>query len=99
MRSFEVSGMGPAEFVEKIESELVARAYDRYVSIHLNGIDLTVELRWMGTTRFSYRIAPKDKGFRAKLTRQRVAPLHAAFGDRFERYFEEALTKVGAKLT
>ena len=96
MRSFEVSGMSPSEFVAKIVSELSAREFDRYVSIQLLGDDLKVELRWIGTTRFDYRILQVGDGFRAELIGQRVAPLHAAFSDRFEGYFEKALAKVGA---
>ena len=98
MRSFEVSHMGPAQFVDTIKGHLATREYDRYVSIHLNGADLAVELRWLGTTRFDYRISPMGGGFRAELIRQRVAPLHATFGGRFETYFEESLAKVGARV-
>ena len=97
MRSFEVSGMSPSEFVSEITSEISAHEFDRFVSIRHDGDDLKVELRWMGTTRFNYRILPVGDGFRAELTDQRVAPLHAAFSDRFEGYFEKALAKVGAK--
>ena len=96
MRSFEVSGMSPSEFVSEIVSEVSAREFDRFLSIRLGGADLTVELRWMGKTRFDYRILPVGDGFRAELIGQRVAPLHAAFSDRFEVYFEKALAKVGA---
>jgi hypothetical protein len=98
MRSFEVSGMSPAEFVSKITSEINAREFERYVSIQLDGDDLEVNLRWMGTTRFDYRVLPVGDGFRAELTGQRVAPLHAAFSDRFEGYFEKVLAKVGARV-
>jgi len=98
MRSFEVSHLGSAEFVDKIKSRLATREYDKYVSIHLNGADLAVELRWLGTPRFDYRISAMGEGFRAELIQQRVAPLHAAFGDRFEAYFEEALVKAGARV-
>jgi len=96
MRSFEVSGMSPSEFVSEIVSEISAREFDRFLSIRLAGADLSVELRWMGTTRFDYRILPVGDGFRAELIGQRVAPLHTAFSDRFEGYFERALAKVGA---
>jgi hypothetical protein len=99
MRSFEVNHMDPVEFVDKIEEELTAREFDRYVTVSFQGERLVVELRWMGTTRFEYRVIPTGEGFRAELDRQRVAPLHAAFRDRFEGYFEEALTKVGATVT
>ena len=96
MRSFEVSGMSPSEFVSEITSEISAQEFDRFVSIRHDGDDLKVEFRWMGTTRFNYRILPEGDGFRAELTDQHVAPLHAAFSDRFEGYFEKALAKVGA---
>lgn len=96
MRSFEIRDMRPAEFVSKIDHTLVARQYDRYVSIHLKGENLTVEIRWMGTTRFEYGISQMGEGFRAELLDQRIAPLHAPFINRFEGTFEEALAKVGA---
>ena len=96
MRSFEVSGMSPSEFVSKIVSDINAREFERYVSIQLDGDDLRVELRWMGTTRFDYRILPAGDGFRAELIGQSVAPLHAAFSNRFDGYFEQVLAKVGA---
>ncbi len=98
MRSFEVSGMSPPDFVSEIASEINAREFDRYVSIRLDGDDLAVELNWMGTTRFDYRILPLGEGFRAELTGQSIAPLHAAFSDRFEGYFDKALAKVGARV-
>lgn len=96
MRSFEVNGTSPSEFVSRITSEIAAREFNRYVSVRLDDDALSVVLSYMGTTRFDYRISPADGGFRAELIKQRVAPLHAAFKNRFEGYFEEALAKVGA---
>ena len=98
MRSFEVPTMRPNDFVEAMRSKLAAKEFDRYVTLDLGGDGLTVELRWMGTTRFDYRVSAVDEGFRAELVGQRVAPLHRAFADRFESYFEEALAKVGARV-
>ena len=91
--------MSPDRFVEKIRSKLADRRFDRYVSISHAEDRLLVELRWMGTTRFVYRVVPQDDGFRAELIDQRVAPMHAAFGDRFESYIDEALAKVGGTVT
>ena len=96
MRSFKVPRIGPDEFVDVMRRKLAAKEFDRYVILDLNGDSLVVELRWMGTTRFDYRIEPTDDGFCAELVGQRVATLHAAFSDRFEGYFEDALSKVGA---
>ena len=98
MRSFEVDRLNPSMFVERINGELATRTYDRFVSIHLKGDDLTVEIRWMGTTRFDYRVEVEGDGFRAELLDQKVSPFHAPFASRFEGYFEEALAKVGAKV-
>jgi hypothetical protein len=99
MRSFEVPGLEPAEFVAAIRSKLAARDVDRYVSISLDGDRLAVELRWMGTTRFDYRTSPLGDGFRAELVNRKVSPFHSPFASRFEAYFEEALAKVDAKVT
>jgi hypothetical protein len=97
MRSFEVPGTTPTAFVEEMRSSLAAKQYDRYVDLDLDGDSLVVELRWMGTSKFTFRIRPTGDGFRADFVDQRVAPLHNAFSDRFEAYFEKALARVGAK--
>jgi len=98
MRSFEVPCMSPVAFVEAMRSKLAAKEFDRYVTLDLRGDSLAVELRWMGTTRFDYRLSETGEGFRAELVGQKVAPLHAAFTDRFESYFDRALAKVGARV-
>jgi len=90
--------MGPAEFAKMIRTQLATRGYDRYVSVEFDGERIAVELKWMGTTRFRYRVTPVEDGFRADLVDQRVSPFHAVFSDRFEGYFEEALNNVGAKV-
>jgi hypothetical protein len=97
MRSFEVPDATPTAFVQRLRSELAAKDYDRYVALDLDGADLVVELRWMGTTRFFFRIQPADDGFRAEFLSKSVSPLHAAFAHRFDEYFEKALEKVGGR--
>ena len=97
MRSFEVPGTTPSAFVEEMRSALAAKQYDRYVGLDLDGDSLVVELRWMGTTKFTFRIRPTGDGFRADFVDQMVAPLHNAFSDRFEPYFENALAREVAK--
>ena len=87
--------MNPAEFVAEVRDKLHEHEFDTYVTISETGDRLVIQFRWMGTTSFEYRITRLDSGFRADLVDQRVAPLHVAFSDRFERYFEEALTKLG----
>ena len=89
--------MQPAEFVATVRGGLAERGYDRHLTISLDDDRLTIEFRWMGATRFEYRIDERDSGFRADLVGQRIAPLHAAFSDRFEHYFEQALAELGAK--
>jgi len=97
MRSFEVPGTTPNAFIEEMRFALAAKQYDRYVDLDLEGENLVVELRWMGTTEFTFRIRPARDGFRAEFVDQRVAPFHRAFSDRFESYFDNVLAKVGAK--
>jgi CBS domain-containing protein len=98
MRSFEVPTMRPTDFVSEIRTKLAARDYDRFVRVDLEGDELFVELRWMGATRFEFRIRETGEGFRAELVSQRVSPFHAAFAGRFEGYFEDALAGVGARV-
>jgi hypothetical protein len=89
--------MSPSAFVQAMRAKLAAKEFEDYVVIDLNGSSLAVELRWMGTSRFEFQVAERGDGFRADFVRQRIAPLHGAFTDRFEHYFEDALAKVGAK--
>lgn len=89
--------MNPIDFVAAIREKLADRDYDRFVTVDLVNDRLSVQLKWMGTTRFDYRIDPEGEGFRAELVSQRVSPFHAPFADRFEGAFEEALAKVGAE--
>jgi hypothetical protein len=88
--------MTPDEFVAAIRAALAARDYDRYLRLDLADDRLRIELRWMGSTRFDYRIEPMDGGFRAELLGQKVSPFHAVFSHRFDEYFERALEEVGA---
>lgn len=96
MQAFDVPNLTPDEFMAAIHRELAARDYDRYLDLELDGDRLVVELRWMGTTRFNYRLNPTGEGFRAELVSRKVSPFHAAFASRFDEYFERALSKVGA---
>lgn len=96
MRSFDAPSVQPAEFVATVRAGLAERGYDRHLRLDLDGDRLIIEFRWMGTTRFEYRIDEREHGFRAEFVGQRVSPLHAAFADRFEHYFERALHEVGA---
>ena len=96
MRSFEVPNTTPPAFVDSMRNALEAKDYDRYVFLDLDGDRLAVELRWMGTTRFDFRIRGVGEGFRAEFVGQRVSPFHAVFADRFDEYFEKALANVGA---
>jgi hypothetical protein len=96
MRSFQVPNLTPPELVAKVRSGLAARGYDRQVSVRLDGDRLTIEFRWMGTSSFEYTVLETAGGFRAELASRRVSPLHVAFADRFDHYFERALTELGA---
>ena len=98
MRSFEMSSIKPSEFVRKVRAGLAERGYDRHLSVSLDGDRLTVTFHWMGTTSFDYWITESGDGFRADLVSRRISPLHAAFTDRFEHHFEQALGELGAKI-
>jgi hypothetical protein len=97
MHSFEVAAVTPGRFVAKVRDGLAERGYDRHVGVRLAGDRLTVEFRWMGTSCFVYSVTETDRGFRADLVDQSVAPLHTPFADRFEGYFNQALEELGAR--
>lgn len=88
--------MQPAEFITTVRDGLAARGYDRHLTVALDDDRLTIEFRWLGTTRFEYRLDERPRGFRAELVGQRIAPLHTGFSDRFDRYFAQALAELGA---
>lgn len=90
--------MQPTELVAEVSSGLAERGYDRHLAVSLERDRLTIEFRWMGTTRFEYRIDERDAGFHAELVGQRISPLHAAFTDRFEHYLEQAIHELGGKV-
>jgi hypothetical protein len=98
MQSFEMASTSPSEFVHRIRAGLAERGFDRQVMVRLDGDQLIVEFRWMGTSSFEYSVVEGAGGFRADLIDRRVASLHAAFTDRFEHYFEKALDELGAKI-
>jgi hypothetical protein len=60
--------------------------------------EIVARISWLGTTELRYRVTEAAGGFRADLQRQRVAPLHGAFQQKFEERFEAILAKVGARL-
>jgi hypothetical protein len=98
MQSFEMPATTPSDFVARVRAELAKRGYDRNLAVRLEGDRLTVAFRWMGTTSFDYQVVETTDGFRADLVSQRISPFHAAFTDRFERYFKQALTELGATI-
>jgi hypothetical protein len=99
MKAFESLRMSPSEFVDAIRGELGRRGVSRYLDIRDDGDRMVLELRWMGTSRFIYRVEPLGEGFRAQLESQRISPLHAPFAGRFDDDLDRALARVGARLT
>ena len=97
MRAFAVSAGTPNEFVERVSRELDERGLGRYVDLHVDGSDLEVRFRWMGTSVLRYRLQTVDGGFRADLVGERMSPLHGGFRHAFEERFDQVLGKVGAK--
>ena len=98
MHSFEVDGSTPERFVAVVDRSLEKNGLSDYVSVAVDGEDMVVRIRWLGTSELRYRTRSTEGGFRAELQRQRVAPLHGAFQARFEERFEEVLSSVGARL-
>jgi hypothetical protein len=99
MKAFQAPGLSPQEFVDGIRGELARLGVARYLEIRQDGDRLVLELRWMGTSRFVYRVEPEGDGFHARLDSQRISPIHAPFAGRFDDDLERALAAVGARLT
>ena len=99
MQSFEVSSGTPLEFVERVRRELEQRGLGEHVSLWLEGDDLVVQFRWMGTTVLRYRWHDSGGVLRAELVEERVSPFHGAFRHTFEERFDQVLHTVGARTT
>ena len=98
MRVFEVADASPEDFVDRVAAMILTRGLAEYVSVALEGDQLLVSFRWMGTSRLHYRLEPAAGGFRATLTATRLAPVHAPFRGRFEGQLESVLSELGARL-
>lgn len=97
MRSFEVDHGSPADFVDQVGRVLAERGLDSYVGLRLDGGDLVVRFRWMGSSELRYRLTEIDAGFRADLNGVKMSPFHAPFRQRFDERLEQVLAEVGAR--
>jgi hypothetical protein len=99
MHSFEVTDSTPNQFVTRVNRSLEDHGLSSHVSTSVQGDEIVARISWLGTTELRYRVFENAPGFRAELQRQKVAPLHGAFQQKFEERFEAILAKVGARLT
>ena len=97
MRAFVMNEGTPAEFVERVDRELVERGLGDYIDLHLEEPDLVVRFRWMGSSELRYRLTTGGGGFEARLTNEKMSPFHAPFRQRFEDRFDQVLEVVGAR--
>jgi len=97
MKAFVMNDGTPAEFVDRVEGALGERGLSDYIDLHLEGADLVVRFRWMGSSELRYRLTTGGGGFEARLTNEKMSPFHAAFRQRFEDRFDQVLEVVGAQ--
>jgi len=97
MRSFEMDGGSPADFVDQVGRILAERGLDSYVDLRLDGDELVVRFRWMGSSELRYGLTDTGGGFRADLDDARMSPFHAPFRQRFEERLDQVLSSVGAR--
>jgi len=97
MRAFEVDHRSPADFVDQVRRVLAERGLDGYVGLRLDGGELVVRFRWMGSSELRYRLTEIDAGFRADLDGVRMSPFHAPFRQRFDERLDQVLAEVGAR--
>ena len=98
MKSFEVDEGNPQDFVARVRQELGARGLDEYADLRIEGPDLVVRFKWMGTSELRYRLSENGPGFRADLEGERMSPFHAPFRSAFEERLDQVLAKVGARV-
>jgi hypothetical protein len=97
MRSFEVNHKSPAEFVDQVGRVLAERGLDSYVGLRLDGGELVVRFRWMGSSELRYGLTEIEAGFRADLIDVKMSPFHAPFRQRFDERLDQVLDAVGAR--
>ena len=97
MRAFEVDEGSPAEFVARVKRELDTSGLADYADLVMNGIELIVKFRWMGSSELRYRVSERENGFRADPDGERMSPFHAPFRQAFEERLDKVLTTVGAR--
>ena len=97
MRAFEVSNGSAADFVGRVSGALADGGLAEYVRLGIEGSELVVQFRWMGSSELRYRLTTTENGFRAEPTGERISPLHAPFRRQFDEKLEQVLGKVGAR--
>jgi hypothetical protein len=97
MRAFVMNDGTPDEFIDRVERALGERGLGDYIDLHLDGPDLVVRFRWMGSSELRYRLTTGGGGFEARLADEKMSPFHAPFRQRFEDRFDQVLEVVGAR--
>ncbi len=87
----------PADFVDQVGRVLAERELDSYVGLRLDGDELVVRFRWMGSSELRYVLSEIESGFRADLDDVRMSPFHAPFRQRFNERLDQVLAEVGAR--
>jgi hypothetical protein len=98
VRAFEFEGGSAGEFVTRVRDALAERGLGEYVDVSLDGVELVVGFRWMGSSELRYRLSEYEQGFRAELAGERMSPFHAPFRQKFEDQFETVVGSVGARV-
>ncbi len=98
MKRFNVPEGNPESFVDRVRQALAGRSLGQIVDLAVEGGQIVVRLRKMGTTELRYDTRPEGDGFVATLAAERVAPFHAPFRADFEHKLEHVLESVGASL-
>jgi len=98
MRSFEVPGSDADAFVARVRSELAGTDLSRVVHLERRGTQLIVRFSRLGTSELRYDLVEDGDGFRARLTGERIALMHVAFRDAFDRNFERLIARVGGRV-
>ena len=98
MKRFSVPEGSPETFVDAVRKALAGRSLGQIVDLAVDGGQIVVRLRKMGTTELRYDTRPEGDGFLATLVTEKVAPFHAPFRADFEHKLEKVLESLGASL-
>lgn len=98
MKNFDIDGMTPAQFIEKLKGSLVGRKLGEMVDFKLVEDKLSIVISKLGTSEIVYKLEKAANGFKATLQQEKIAFAHKFGKAEIEDKLKKLLSAIGAKL-